>query len=59
MCGRYGCCEEKQGLQELDFSGPARGSDALANLEFAIERAMNDAGEQTVLKFLRAFCSSY
>lgn len=30
--------EEKQKLQELDFSGPARGDDALLQLEEAIRR---------------------
>ena len=30
--------EEKQKLQELDFSGPARGNDALIQLEEAVRR---------------------
>ena len=49
----------RRNLHELDFSGPATGNDALANLEFAIEQAMMDSDEKTVLDFLRAFCNSY
>ena len=35
------------------------GNDALSNLEFAIEQAMMQSDENTVLDFLRAFCDSY
>jgi len=33
--------EEKEKLQELDFSGPARGNDALIQLEEAVRRCYN------------------
>ena len=34
--------EEKQKLQELDFSGPARGNDALIQLEEAVRRCYDN-----------------
>jgi len=49
----------RRNLQELDFSGASVGNDALSNLEFAIEQAMMQSDETTVLDFLRAFCDSY
>ena len=50
--------EEKQKIQELDFSGPARGDDALIQLEEAVRRCYSkgmsmdevlDAAEQAYL----------
>ena len=34
--------EEKQKLQELDFSGPARGNDVLIQLEEAVRRCYDN-----------------
>lgn len=34
--------EEKKRLQELDFSGPARGNDVLIQLEEAVRRCYNE-----------------
>ena len=34
--------EEKQKLQELDFSGPARGNDCLSQLAEAVRKCYNE-----------------